>query len=180
MPLIWPPRKIRATMATIAMRARISAYSASPWPSSSLRKDEMRAMSCVIVSSPPFFKDLRGASRGRWNGTGGRRCCQGMTVFDCVLRRNGDRRRPGTAGSRRRSLCGRRSDGLADGVEDAADLAPQEDEGDDRDDRDESEDQRVFRESLAFVVVAERCDEGDELIHVVHVLLSFRIHEPLW
>ena len=35
--LIWLPRKIRATIATIAMRARMSAYSASPWPSSERR-----------------------------------------------------------------------------------------------------------------------------------------------
>jgi hypothetical protein len=28
--LIWPPRKMRATMATMAMRARIRAYSAEP------------------------------------------------------------------------------------------------------------------------------------------------------
>ena len=34
----WPPRKIRATIAMIAMRARIKAYSASPWPSSRVRR----------------------------------------------------------------------------------------------------------------------------------------------
>ena len=32
--LIWVPRKSSATMATIAMSARMSAYSARPWPSS--------------------------------------------------------------------------------------------------------------------------------------------------
>ena len=31
--LLWPPRKIRATIATIAMSARINAYSARAWPS---------------------------------------------------------------------------------------------------------------------------------------------------
>ena len=36
--LTWLPRKIRAMIATIAMRARISAYSARPWPSSSRSK----------------------------------------------------------------------------------------------------------------------------------------------
>src|SRR5450759_2417819 len=38
--LTWLPRKIRATMATIAISARMSAYSASPWPSSSRAKSE--------------------------------------------------------------------------------------------------------------------------------------------
>src|SRR5436309_2932825 len=37
------PMKIRATMATIAIRARISAYSARPCPSSSRRKEAMIA-----------------------------------------------------------------------------------------------------------------------------------------
>src|SRR5437868_1651967 len=47
----------------------------------------------------------------------------------------------------------------ADRAELVADLAAQEDEGDDRDDRDEGEDQRVLREALAFLVLAEGSDE---------------------
>ena len=49
-------------------------------------------------------------------------------------------------------------DRVADGREDRRDLAAQEDQGDDRDDRDEREDQRVLRETLAFLV-AVRKDE---------------------
>src|SRR3990170_2755543 len=41
--LIWPPRNRSATIATIAIRARISAYSARPWPSSSRLNEAMRA-----------------------------------------------------------------------------------------------------------------------------------------
>ena len=37
-----------------------------------------------------------------------------------------------------------RPDGLADGIQEAADLAAKEDQRDDRDDGDEREDQRVF------------------------------------
>ena len=51
----WPPRKIRATIATMAMRARISAYSARPWPSSSRTiSEEMSAFS--IGGLPPFLE----------------------------------------------------------------------------------------------------------------------------
>src|SRR5687768_17298765 len=50
-------------------------------------------------------------------------------------------------------------DRVADVAEDRRDLAAQEDEGDDRDDCDEREDQRVLRESLAFLVAAKRCEE---------------------
>src|SRR4026209_2177825 len=35
--LIWLPRKMGAGTAPVAMRARISAYPASPWPASDLR-----------------------------------------------------------------------------------------------------------------------------------------------
>src|SRR4051812_20359802 len=56
-----------------------------------------------------------------------------------------------------------RLDRRADLVQDAGDLAAQEDEGDDRDDRDEGEDQRVLRETLALLVVRDAGDEcGDE------------------
>src|SRR5437868_474530 len=58
-----------------------------------------------------------------------------------------------TAGDRRPSSDrAGRLDRVADRAEDLADLAAQEDQGDDRDDRDEGEDQRVLRESLAFLV----------------------------
>src|SRR5450759_141426 len=45
---------MRATIATIAIRARISAYSASPWPSSSRSKsEEISAYRRVMCRSPP-------------------------------------------------------------------------------------------------------------------------------
>src|SRR5215211_4384919 len=47
-------------------------------------------------------------------------------------------------------------DRLADRAQDRLDVAAQENEGDDRDDRDEGEDQRVLRETLAFLVAAKR------------------------
>ena len=46
-------------------------------------------------------------------------------------------------------------DRVADRAEDRADLAAEEDQGDDRDDRDEGEDQRVFGETLAFLVTID-------------------------
>src|SRR5215208_7426881 len=58
------------------------------------------------------------------------------------------------------------SDGLADGAQDARDLAAQEDQGDDRDDRDEGEDQRVLRETLAFLVAPEGREELLDERHV--------------
>src|SRR6187402_2259661 len=50
------------------------------------------------------------------------------------------------------SVVGSGLDRVADGAEDLADLATQEDEGDDRDDGDQRQDQRVFREALAFLI----------------------------
>src|SRR5687768_1874100 len=77
-------------------------------------------------------------------------------------RRSEDRRFP----SGLDGVC--RSDRLADRVQDVADLAAQEDEGDDRDDRDEGEDQRVLRETLAFLVIASEVrDDGGKQIHVM-------------
>src|SRR5450759_3022885 len=56
-----------------------------------------------------------------------------------------------------------RSRGLnrrADGAQNLADRAAQEELGDERDDRDESEDQRVFGEALAVLVVAAKRGEN--------------------
>src|SRR3954452_24411941 len=61
------------------------------------------------------------------------------------------------------------SDGLdrrADLRQDRADLLAEEDQGDDRDDRDEGEDQRVLRETLAFLVPTDGCDECVDERHV--------------
>src|SRR5512143_1421069 len=58
--LTWPPRKISAMIATIAMRARISAYSARPWPSSSRRMKLMRALNIVVGTSFPWELPGRG------------------------------------------------------------------------------------------------------------------------
>ena len=56
-------------------------------------------------------------------------------------------------------------DAFADHAEDAADLRAEEDEGTDRDDRDQSEDQRVLRETLAFLVPAKRGEKSGEQRH---------------
>ena len=52
------------------------------------------------------------------------------------------------------------------------DLAAEEDQGDDRDDRDEGEDQRVLRETLAFLVPAKRDEESVEQRHVAASWMS--------
>src|SRR5918994_4478655 len=70
----------------------------------------------------------------------------------------------GSGGSRRRGC--RWLDRVADSAQDRADLAAQEDQRDDRDDRDEGEDQRVLRETLAFLVTAKRGEERGEERHV--------------
>src|SRR5687768_17440922 len=49
--LTWPPRKIRAMIATIAIRARISAYSARPWPSSSRRSEARNEVNSAMCGS---------------------------------------------------------------------------------------------------------------------------------
>src|SRR5919206_2694258 len=70
-------------------------------------------------------------------------------------------------------------DGVADRAEDLAHLLTQEDQGDDRHDRDEGEDQRVLRETLAFLVVpVEEVDECQvELDHAGSVSpLGHRAH----
>src|SRR5258706_112567 len=56
-------------------------------------------------------------------------------------------------------------DRRADRAEDAADRAAQEQEGNDRNDRDEGEDQRVLRETLAFLVAPQRPEERGEEGH---------------
>src|SRR6478735_4276896 len=52
MPLTWLPRKIRAMIATIAMSARIRAYSARPWPSSSRRSEARTVLMSAMCGSP--------------------------------------------------------------------------------------------------------------------------------
>src|SRR6478672_1393331 len=58
-----------------------------------------------------------------------------------------------------------RLDRVADRAQDRADLVAQEDERDDRDDRDEREDQRVLRETLAFLVTAKRGEKRGKESH---------------
>src|SRR5215212_9641913 len=55
--------------------------------------------------------------------------------------------------------------GRADGAEDARHLRAEEDQRDDRDDGDECEDQRVLRETLAFLVTTNEIDESGEELH---------------
>jgi len=65
-------------------------------------------------------------------------------------------------------------DGRADGAQDPADLRAQEDQGDDRHDRDEGEDQRVLRETLAFLVIpVKEIDDCGKELHLGGHLLSF-------
>src|SRR5436190_990951 len=66
------------------------------------------------------------------------------------------------------------SDGLTGLVEHRADLGSKEDESDDSDHGDEREDQSVFGQSLAFVVVADGRDECIKLRHVGSYLLSWK------
>src|SRR3954464_622152 len=53
----------------------------------------------------------------------------------------------------------RQLDVLADGAEDLADRRAQEEQGEDRHDGDEGEDQRVLRETLAFLVAIEQSNK---------------------
>src|SRR5512135_2408737 len=58
---------------------------------------------------------------------------------------------------------GRGGEGRSSGGTDDDDRAAQVDQGEDRDDGDEGEDQRVLRETLAFLVTPEGSEErGDE------------------
>src|SRR4029077_19344120 len=106
----------------------------------------MIARSCdILVSVPPSLRTPRSKPKVRPQ----------------------EKRPPGPRGRRR---SGNRAsdelDGLADGVEDAADLGAHEDQRDDRDDRDECEDQRVLGEALAFVVAAERSEDRRDECHL--------------
>src|SRR5262245_41889474 len=156
---------MRAMIAMIAMRARISAYSARPWPSSSRLMDEMRAlMSCMAWCSPPFPEVSPNVpARGPANLTDGpwSVSSNGSALFRRESQDRRDRSPGGLDVSRELEL-----DRVTDVAEDRRDLAAQEDEGDDRDDRDEGEDQRVLRETLAFLVPTDR---GEELLDECHV-----------
>src|SRR3954451_2997364 len=137
----WP-RKIRAMIATIAMRARISAYSARPWPSSSRRTDAMSALISDMLARPPFPESPRNCAEGGGHLTSRRRgvSMRGRQLVD-VGGHNQATRNQEAAGARRRRrrqlLGASRLDRRADLRQDRADLLPEEDEGDDRDDRDE-------------------------------------------
>src|SRR4029079_1943499 len=123
MPDTWPPRKIRAMIATIAIRARISAYSARPWPSSSLRKDEIRARSCVMFVWFLLSSRLPGIRRPA-NPTGGLRTLsrdQGSVGGACRNKRGPPVRGPAVRCREIDEL-----DGRADVAQDARDLAAQE------------------------------------------------------
>src|SRR4051812_30875585 len=165
---IWPPRKIRATIATIAMSARISAYSARPWPSSSCDMREMSALTNDMKVVPPFL----GSSRlGRGEPETYRRSIKVSTrhnpqpVLDrteAPNRHPNPTRKPEKAAGSAGGLRGVELLSLDRGahvVKDVRDLAAQEDQGDDRDDGDEREDQRVLRETLALLVLVEPGDE---------------------
>src|SRR5664279_2196480 len=61
-------------------------------------------------------------------------------------------------------------DRAADGAQNRADLAAQEDQGDDRDDRDEGEDERVLGEPLTLLVADE--ERRDEYVQTSHVVFT--------
>src|SRR5436190_963908 len=92
-----------------------------------------------------------------------------------LVRGQGKAAGPGGAGGCERGSFARPLDGLADRIDDGADLGAQEDESDDRDDRDEREDQSVLSEALAFVVVADGRNQCKKLRHGIRYLLPSRI-----
>src|SRR6185436_10700862 len=62
--LTWVPRKMRAMIATIAIRARISAYSARPWPSSSRRNEAMSAFRTDMDDGTSFHENSPDETEG--------------------------------------------------------------------------------------------------------------------
>src|SRR6266436_3824353 len=165
----WPPRKMRATIAMIAMSARISAYSARPWPSSSRRNDAIRALSLDIMFTVHLPSEkLPETARGPGHTTGGIWRCQGRSTDSRCQRVNG-RKQQKTAGqkARRSLICRRfRLDRVAHVAQDRRDLAAQENEGNDRDDGDQGEDQGVLSEALALFVATDGRDESRQFGHV--------------
>src|SRR4051812_42696306 len=145
------PRNKSATIAMIPIRARINAYSASP---------------CPVAS---WSTRSRNHWSHRWSIADG-------FPFRPVVAHGPERRRTAGAGSASavlKSAEGSRGlDGRADLVKDRADRAAEENQGDDRDDGDEGEDQRVLRETLAFLVTIEKSDKGVK--HLDSYLLSSR------
>src|SRR3954471_22246915 len=174
---------MRAMIAMIAMRARIRAYSARPWPSSSRLRDEIRALKNDMLGFTSFRDELLGGKTPEGRATL-RSSPSGVKRIKCpiptILASGCRHQEPsGSEGSsvesksrRDRSPSGsdvfelRELDRVTDVAQDARDLAAQEDEGDDCDDRDEGEDQRVLCESLAFLVPTNR---GEELLDERHV-----------
>src|SRR5439155_1396168 len=163
---------MRATIAMIAMSARISAYSARPWPSSSRRNDAIRAFSLDIMCAVHLPSEkLPETARGPGHSTVGVRPCQGNWTDSRCQRANWskhskDRRALGPAVLDSSTV---RLDGIADVAQDRRDLAAEEDEGDDRDDGDEREDQRVLGQTLALLVPT---NGGEELLNECHVAFS--------
>src|SRR4026207_79768 len=161
MPLIAPPRKISATIATMAMRARISAYSARPWPSSSRRIRLMRALKNDMWFGTSFPQNFPTLGEPGANPNGRSRTLS--TAVPAVEGFESPQGSPGRAAWR--SLGSAVLDRRSYGAEDAADRAAQEEQGHDRNDRDEGEDQRVLRETLAFLVAPQRREERGEEGH---------------
>src|SRR5688572_5727784 len=128
---IWPPRKSRATIATMAMRARISAYSARPWPSSSRRNEAIRAVSNdmefhLLSSSVPLCRSRvarLGLREAHVNASRTLQAVPGAMRWGLCAETTSGEPRPDRAAAR---PAGRGLDRLADRVEDAGDLAAQE------------------------------------------------------
>ena len=77
------------------------------------------------------------------------------------------------------SVVGSGLDRVADGAQDLADLATQEDEGDDRNDGDQRQDECVFREALALFIAADRVEELEvEVRHWERFLSGYRNAGP--
>src|SRR4029079_17227670 len=137
MVLICPPRKITAAITTIAMRARMRAYSARPCPSSSRRTvADSQVMRAAIVVGTSFPSKLVGVRR--------RGHCAIRQAAPDMGRRyrshppKGEGRRSGGRAALPRGSRERVSDGHADVAHDGVDLPAEEDHGGDHDDRDES------------------------------------------
>src|SRR5689334_16390837 len=162
MPETWVPRKIRATIATMAMSARISAYSARPWPSSSCEKRAIRALSWAIERTSPAESWEHAPTAGLPRTLTVPRGASNETKVPVCTTRIG--KAAGRAGGPFDG-CGVSPYTPLFRSQDARDLGAQEDQGDDRDDGDEREDQRVLGETLALLVLREAGDEGVELGH---------------
>src|SRR5688572_8172212 len=117
---------MRAMIATIAMSARISAYSARPWPSSSrrsvARSELTNAMCGCLLNECALGRERRHSRDGH-----------PVRPMERKSYRPWEKHRRARRFPDGLHWVQRRLDRRADVAQDPADLAAQEDEGDDRD-----------------------------------------------